>query len=85
MSQDDGECEEGRGRRYTLSELPAVCLIDFRSTETRNKAYGKLLQFIDNTTRFRVDRLLGMLPSDGIQFRIYTDRPELIFFARRLV
>jgi hypothetical protein len=62
-----------------------VLLIDFLSTDTRNKAYGKLLQFIDNTTRFRVDRLLGMLPSDGIQFRIYTDRPELIFCVHRLV
>lgn len=85
MSQDDGECEEGRGRRYKLTEVIAVPLIDFLSTDTRNKAYGKLLQFIDNTTRFRVDRLLGMLPSDGIRFGIYTDRPKLIFFAHRLV
>jgi hypothetical protein len=50
----------------------AVRLVDIRSTESRNKAYGKLLLFTDNTTHFRVDRLLGMLPSDGMQFRIYT-------------
>jgi hypothetical protein len=30
------------------------------------------LLFTDNTTHFRVDRLLGMLPSDGMQCRIYT-------------
>ena len=51
-----------------LTELMTVPLIDVHSVEIRNKAYGKLLLFIDNTTRFRVDRLLGMLPSDGTQF-----------------
>jgi hypothetical protein len=39
--------------------------------ENRNRAYEKLLLFADNTTHFRVDRLLGLLPSDGMQFRIY--------------
>ena len=32
-----------------------------------------MLLFTDNTTHFRVDHLLGMLPSDGMQFRIYTN------------
>ena len=31
MSQDDGECEEGRGRRYALIGAMAVRLVDFRS------------------------------------------------------
>ena len=49
----------------------ATRLIYFHSTESRDKAYQKLLLFIDNTTRFRVDRLLGMLPGDGTRVRIY--------------
>lgn len=54
-------------------------LVDIRSTESRNRAYGKLLLFTDNTTHFRVDRLLGMLPSDGMQFRIYTNTRDSSF------
>jgi hypothetical protein len=67
------------------TELTAVRLINIYFTGTRDKAYGKLLSFIDNTTRFRVDRLLGMLPGDGTQFKIYTDRRELTICAHRLV
>ena len=46
--------------------ITAVRLVDIRSTDSRNSAYGKLLLFTDNTTHFRVDRLLGILPSDGM-------------------
>ena len=59
------------GNAGMLTGKTAVRLDDIRLTESRNKAYGKLLLFTDNTTHFRVDRLLGMLPSDGMQFRIY--------------
>lgn len=59
---DTGICQEA---------IMTVQLFDIRLTESRNKAYGKLLLFIDDTTHFRVDRLLGMLPSDGTLFRIY--------------
>ena len=52
--------------------ITTVRLVDIRSTESRSGAYGKLLLFTDNTTHFRVDRLLSLLPSDGMQFRIYT-------------
>ncbi|KAH9998803.1 hypothetical protein BJV74DRAFT_883060 [Russula compacta] len=34
--------------------------------ESWNGAYGKLLQFVDNTTHFRVDRLLAMLPTNDL-------------------
>jgi hypothetical protein len=60
-----------------------VRLVDIRPTESRNGAYGKLLLFIDDTTRFRVDRLLSMLPSDGTQFRKYTASYRLILPAHR--
>lgn len=31
----------------------------------------KLLQFVDTTTHYRVDRLLSMLPSDGTRLGAY--------------
>jgi len=58
-----------------LAELYLRMTLDGKKAgdaESRNRAYGKLLLFADNTTHFRVDRLLGLLPSDGMQFRIYT-------------
>ena len=53
------------------TEIMVTWLTYIHSTESRDKAYQKLLLFIDNTTRFRVDRLLGMLPGDGTRVRIY--------------
>ena len=50
----------------------AAQLADIRFTESRDEAYGKLLLFIDTTIHFSVDRLLGLLPSDGAQLEIYT-------------
>lgn len=35
--------------------------------------YGKLLLFVDTTIHYRVDRLLGMLPSDGTRLSAYND------------
>lgn len=52
-----------------LAELYLRMTLDAKkagNTENRNTAYGKLLLFTDNTTHFRVDRLLGMLPSDDL-------------------
>lgn len=63
--------------------ISAVQLVEIRSTESRNRAYGKLLLFTDETTHFNVDRLLGMLPSDGMQFRMYTTYKGLILRAHR--
>ncbi|KAI0303616.1 CNH domain-containing protein [Multifurca ochricompacta] len=34
--------------------------------ESREEAYDKLLLFVDSTTHYRVDRLLGLLPSDDL-------------------
>jgi len=52
-----------------LAELYLRMTVDAKKagdTESRNRAYGKLLLFIDDNTQFRVDRLLGMLPSDDL-------------------
>ena len=85
MSQDDSRRKKSTRRRYLLTELLAMWFIDIRSAESRKRAYGKLLLFIDNTSHFRVDRLLGLLPSDGTQFRICTVRWKLTLYAHRLV
>ncbi|KAH9177407.1 hypothetical protein EDB89DRAFT_1542390 [Lactarius sanguifluus] len=52
-----------------LAELYLKMTIDTKKAgdeESRKAAYGKLLLFVDNTTHYRVDRLLGMLPSDDL-------------------
>jgi len=52
-----------------LAELCLKMTVDAkkaRDEESRKRAYGKLLLFIDNTSHFRVDRLLGLLPSDDL-------------------
>ncbi|KAF8486196.1 hypothetical protein DFH94DRAFT_623079 [Russula ochroleuca] len=51
-----------------LAELYLKMTVDTKKgdAESRNRAYGKLLLFADNTTHFRIDRLLGMLPSDDL-------------------
>lgn len=37
-----------------------------RGTETRQQMKAKLLHFIDTTDHYEVDRLFGLLPSDGM-------------------
>jgi len=52
-----------------LAELYLRMTVDAKKAgdeESRKAAYEKLLLFVDSTTHYRVDRLLGVLPSDDL-------------------
>ena len=42
-------------------------------SEPEKIAYNKLLQFLDRTHYYSVDRIFGLLPSDGQWFLCYID------------
>jgi hypothetical protein len=52
--------------------------------ESRKAAYEKLLLFVDSTSHYRVDRLLGVLPSDGTWLSVYAARWQLMYTHRPL-
>ncbi|KAN0132921.1 hypothetical protein V8E53_009286 [Lactarius tabidus] len=64
------EChEESSIYHDRLAELYLKMTIDAKKAgdeESRKAAHGKLLLFVDTTAHYRVDRLLGMLPSDDL-------------------
>jgi len=58
-------------------QVMKVCITDYKATthlvfdrKTAATLHMEVASVVDNTTRYRVDRLLGVLPSDGTRINV---------------